>query len=122
LGQIEEDLKMKEIKAFVRSSEVPGIIRELIATGAHRVHISQVHVVGAGVDDVDYRVSLSEGASYSELTKLEALARAENVAGLVEVLRGRAGTGKHGDGIIVVTDVDRIISVRTGDEGEAALV
>jgi nitrogen regulatory protein P-II 1 len=113
---------MKEIKAFVRPTDLPEIIQELIREGAHRVHVSQVHVVGTGVDDTDYRVSLKEGTSYSDLSKLEVLARAENISGLVDVLRGRAGTGKHGDGIIVITDVDRIISVRSGDEGEAALV
>jgi nitrogen regulatory protein P-II 1 len=113
---------MKEVKAFVRPTDLPEIIHDLIAAGAHRVHTSQVHVVGAGVDDVDYRVSLSEGTSYTDLTKLEVLARADKIEALVEVLRNLAGTGKHGDGIIVVTDVDRIVSVRTGDEGEAALV
>jgi nitrogen regulatory protein P-II 1 len=40
---------------------------------------------------------------------------------LVDVIRDAAATGKIGDGKIWVTDVDRVVRIRTGEEGADAV-
>ena len=43
------------------------------------------------------------------------------VDGVIEVLREAATTGKIGDGKIWITDVERLIRIRTGEEGIDAI-
>jgi nitrogen regulatory protein P-II 1 len=40
---------------------------------------------------------------------------------VVDAIRGAAATGKIGDGKIWVSDVDRIVRIRTGEEGGDAI-
>ncbi len=113
---------MKEIKAFVRPEDVSEILTALKAAGAMRIHTSHAHAVGSGVDDTEYRVSSEEGTAYTEQSKIEVLCDDDSVDHLIDVLIGKAATGRHGDGILVVTEVDRLVSVRTGREDELALL
>jgi nitrogen regulatory protein P-II 1 len=40
---------------------------------------------------------------------------------VVDVLVKAAGTGKIGDGKVWVTDVSRVVRIRTGEEGASAI-
>jgi nitrogen regulatory protein P-II 1 len=43
------------------------------------------------------------------------------VDGVVDAIVSAAGTGKIGDGKIWVTDVERLVRIRTGEEGTDAI-
>src|SRR4029078_5146798 len=49
------------------------------------------------------------------------VSRDASTAQLVDVIRDAAATGKIGDGKIWVTDVDRVVRIRTGEEGADAV-
>lgn len=53
--------------------------------------------------------------------KIETVVADSLVAEVVERIREAANTGKIGDGKIFVSPVERVIRVRTGEEGEAAV-
>jgi len=53
---------------------------------------------------------------------VELVVPAEKVEAVTVVIRDQAGTGHRGDGVVVVTDVDSVVNVRTGDRGELALL
>lgn len=112
---------MKEIKGIVRTDRVQAVVKSIENGGAVRILISHVHSLGAGVDPEDYRVSFEEGAAYTEKSKVEVVCRDESVEGIIGALSSAARTGHPGDGIIVVTDLERVVQVRTGDEGIMAL-
>lgn len=112
---------MKEIKAIVRRKRVQAVVDALEEVGAARILICHVHSLGAGVDPEDYRVSFEEGATYTEKSKVEVICEDGEVPGVVEAISRTARTGHPGDGIIVVSDVERVVQVRTGDEGPLAL-
>jgi nitrogen regulatory protein PII len=44
------------------------------------------------------------------------------VSQAVEILRQAATTGKPGDGVIFVYDLDRAVKIRSGEEGEEILI
>lgn len=113
---------MKEIRAIVRKACADPVIHALKEVGIARIYVTHVHVLGAGVDPADYHLSLEEGDVYMEKAKIEAFCRAEEVDAALEAVRRVACTGHRGDGVIVVADVERIVSVRTGDEGALALL
>lgn len=113
---------MKELKIICRKERVADVAAALRAAGVPRMTISYVHALGSGVDPEHYRVSLDEGAAYTEKARLELVCRAEDVARLIDVVRSNGRTGDRGDGMIFVSDVERVVKVRTGDENTLALL
>jgi nitrogen regulatory protein P-II 1 len=53
--------------------------------------------------------------------KLEIVVKKENVERCVNTILETAQTGKIGDGKIFITDVERVIRIRTGEEDEDAI-
>ena len=53
--------------------------------------------------------------------KIEVLCDSGEAEKIAEVIAGSARTGKIGDGKIWVTEVDRLVRVRTGERGAEAL-
>lgn len=117
-----KDGHMKKITAVVRRECVHEVVHSLLGAGAARVFVSHVHALGAGVDPERFQLSLEEGEAYTEKAKIEVLCRPEEVEGLVETVRRHACAGHRGDGVIAVGDVERVVSVRTGEEGVVALL
>jgi len=54
-------------------------------------------------------------------TRVEVAVRSELVDQVVEAVLKAAKTGKVGDGKIFITDIDRVIRIRTGETDNAAL-
>ena len=113
---------MKEIKAIVRTDRVQAVVKALDRAGVARLLICHVHSLGAGVDPEDFRVSFEEGATYTEKCKVEVVCGDDAADDVVDVIAEAARTGQPGDGIIIVSAVERVTNVRTGDEGALALV
>ena len=112
---------MKEIKAYIRSEKAEKVIRVLESMGVGGVTLIDVMAIGQNIDPKDYKYSISCVRKYQKVAKLEIICRAEDVDRFVEVIRQTAYTSMQGDGIICVTDVDRVVKIRTGAEGAEAL-
>ena len=54
-------------------------------------------------------------------TRIEVAVRSELVDQVVEAIVKAAKTGKVGDGKIFITDIDRVIRIRTGETDNSAL-
>lgn len=113
---------MKEIKAVVRTDRVQAVVKALEEAGVTRLLVCHVHSLGAGVDPEDFRVSFEEGTTYTEKSKVEVICGDDVADDIVETIAAAARTGHPGDGIIIVSGVERVTRVRTGDEGALALV
>lgn len=111
-----------EVKAIVRNEYVPELVDALEKAGVTRFFVSRIHALGAGVDPEDQKLSLDDGHAYTEKAKVEFLCRTEAVATAVDVVREWARTGHRGDGVVVVSDVKEVVSVRTGDRDGIALL
>lgn len=53
--------------------------------------------------------------------KIELVVKDEDVDLCIEAITEGAHTGKIGDGKIFVSDVERVIRIRTGEEGDDAI-
>ena len=53
--------------------------------------------------------------------KVEVVVTTEQVDQVIDAIVGAARTGKIGDGKIFVTEVERVIRIRTGEQDEAAI-
>jgi len=113
---------MKGVRAIVRTECLSRMVRTLKDAEVTRFYVSQVHALGAGVDPDDFRVSMDEGDAITAKTQIEFLCLSDRLEELVELVRACAGTGHRGDGVIIVSDVADVVSVRTGDHGRVALI
>lgn len=58
---------------------------------------------------------------FAAKTRIEIVCRDADVEGIVASIRHHAHTGHHGDGMIIVSTVDEITDIRTGEGGENAV-
>jgi nitrogen regulatory protein PII len=120
-GEEKEEI-VKLLKIIMRLERVDRVVRELRNAGVPRLTVSHVHSLGTGVDPEHYRLSSEDGGAYTEKAKIEVVCKADDVPRLVEVVREHAGTGRRGDGVIFVSDVERVVKIRTGEENALALL
>ena len=113
---------MKEMRIVVRTECVDPVVHALLEIGVPRLHVSHVHAVGAGVDPSDAHLSMEEGASFTEKARIEVLCRDDDVEPVIRAARAHGATGRRGDGMVWVVPVERVVSVRTGEEGLLAVV
>lgn len=113
---------MKRIEAIVRTERTDAVVAALRQEGVPRMTLSHVHALGSGVDPEHYRLSFEEGAAYTEKAKILLVCPADHVDRVVEAIQREGRTGHRGDGVVFVSDVERIIKIRTGDEDALALM
>ncbi len=112
---------MKLITAIVKPFKIDDVKDALKGAGVQGMTVSEVRGFGRqGGHSETYR-----GAEYKidfvpkvciELVVDDALADR-----IVDTIRDAAATGKIGDGKIWVTEVDRLVRIRTGEEGSDAV-
>jgi len=96
-----------------------------------REALSEIGVTGMTVSEVKGfgrqkgHTELYRGAEYMvdflPKVKLEIVVADGEVERCIEAIVSTAQTGKIGDGKIFVTDVEKVIRIRTGEEDEAAI-
>jgi len=109
---------MREIKAIVRTDRLEDVLDALHGIdGLPGVTISAVRGVGrahgADADAVPY--------GEVQMAKLEVVVEAAFEATVVRAIIGAAQTGRHDDGKIFISQVNRVIRIRTGEEDREAL-
>jgi nitrogen regulatory protein PII len=112
---------MKLITAIIKPFKVDDVKDALKAAGVVGMTVSEVRGFGRqGGHTETYR-----GAEYTidfvPKVKLELVVDDGVVDQVIETLTSAAGTGKIGDGKVWVTSVDRLVRIRTGEEGAEAI-
>ena len=112
---------MKLITAVVKPFKLDDVKDTLKEAGITGITVSEVRGFGRqGGHTETYR-----GAEYKidfvPKVSIEVVVDDSVVDGAVEAIKTGAATGKIGDGKIWVSDVDRIIRIRTGEEGADAV-
>ena len=112
---------MKLITAVVKPFKVDDVKEALNKIGVLAMTTRGVKGVGRqGGHTETYR-----GAEYKidfvPKVQIEIVTGEELVDSVVDTIRTAAATGKIGDGKIWVTTVDRLVRIRTGEEGNEAI-
>lgn len=113
---------MKRIEAVVRTDRVAPVVEALRNEGVPRMTVSHVHALGSGVDPEHYKLSFEDGAAYTEKAKILVVCPSDAVDRVVEAIRREGRTGHRGDGVVFVSDVERVVKIRTGAEDALALM
>jgi len=112
---------MKLITAIVKPFKVDDVKDALRAAGAAGITVSEARGFGRqGGHTETYR-----GAEYKidfvPKIRFEVVCDDAAVDSIVDAIKASAHTGKIGDGKIWITDVGRIVRIRTGEEGPEAI-
>jgi len=114
--------RMKEIKAYVRLEKADKVIFALEEAGIPGLTAIEVKAVGKAAVPETERVSIDYIDKISPVTKLEIICRDEDAMRLVEVIKKTAWSGRSGDGMIFVSDINYAVKIRNGVTGEDALI
>ncbi|MBQ2665473.1 P-II family nitrogen regulator [Methanobrevibacter sp.] len=112
---------MKQIIAVVRQEKFLEVKDELIKVGCEGMTVSEVKGKGSqgGVRE-SYR-----GSNYCidliPKTRIEIVAKDEEIGLFIEAIKKGAYTGNIGDGKIFIQPVENVIRIRTGEEGDGAV-
>jgi nitrogen regulatory protein P-II 1 len=114
---------MKEIKAFVRPGEFDDMFAALKQNGFCCVTVTECEGTGK-YSDPQYADLPSVKIPYmhSKVFKLEIVARDVDVDNIIKIIEKHGKTGRRGDGMIYVIEVERAVHIRTGNEGEDILI
>jgi nitrogen regulatory protein PII len=114
-------MPLKLITAIVKPHKLDDVKDALKAVGVQGLTVHEARGFGRqGGHSETYR-----GAEYTidfvPKTRIEVVVDDDSTDGIVEAIRAAAATGKIGDGKIWVSDISRLVRVRTGEEGHDAL-
>ncbi|MCL4822330.1 MAG: P-II family nitrogen regulator [Vicinamibacteria bacterium] len=112
---------MRQITAFVRCVAADPVVRALEATGVRGMAVSWVRGLGYGFEPEHIGLGPRDVSHASEMARIDVVCSAVAVDHLVQVLADSARSGLAGDGLVVVTPVERAVRVLTGQEGPEAL-
>lgn len=112
---------MKKIEAIIRLSKFDEIRDGLAAIGVNFFTMTQVEGFGLERGEtLRYRGNEFNSKRIARL-KLEIMVVNEKVDNVLKVIIDNGRTGEVGDGKITVYDVNHVVRIRTGEEGNAAI-
>lgn len=112
---------MKLITAIVKPFKVDDVKDALKSAGVQGMTVSEVKGFGRqGGHTETYRGS-EYAIDFVPKIKVELVVDDAQVDAVVDAIRSAANTGKIGDGKVWVTDVSRLVRIRTGEEGNNAI-
>ncbi|MCR9094060.1 MAG: P-II family nitrogen regulator [bacterium] len=112
---------MKLVQAVIKPFKLDDVRDALAQVGVEGLTVTE----GKGYGRQKGHTEVYRGAEYEvdllPKTLLEVVVRDDQLDTVVATISETAQTGKIGDGKIFVYDVEQVIRIRTGEEGEAAV-
>lgn len=112
---------MKRITAIVKPFKLDAVREELATAGVAGITVTEVKGFGRQKGHTELYRGAEYVIDFIPKVKLEVVVADEILDECIEGIIRSANTGKIGDGKIFVDDVQRVIRIRTREEGEAAL-
>lgn len=112
---------MKLILAVIRSERLAETLQALYGAGIHGLTVSRVRGHGGETEAVETYRGTTVKMELTEKVQIEIGVSDDFADAAVEAILAGARTGEVGDGKVFVLPVERVVRIRTGDEGVAAV-
>ncbi len=112
---------MKLITAIIKPFKLDDVRAVLSDLGISGMTVSEVKGFGRQRGHTELYRGAEYVVDFVPKTKVEVAVRVDLVDQVVEAILKAAKTGKVGDGKIFITDIERVIRIRTGETDNAAL-
>ena len=113
---------MKEVKAYVRPRVMEAVYNALRTAGYLCMTLTRSE--GTGKYTVPHKKvdqPPRHPFMHVEVVKMEIICTPDEVGEIVRIIQENGKTGYSGDGIIMVSDIEKIYSVKDGRSGERVL-
>ncbi|RTE85447.1 MULTISPECIES: nitrogen regulatory protein P-II [Gammaproteobacteria] len=112
---------MKKIEAIIKPFKLDDVRASLSEVGIAGMTVSEVKGFGRQRGHTELYRGAEYMVDFLPKVKLEIVVADDDVERCLEAIMETAQTGKIGDGKIFVTDVERVIRIRTGERNEDAV-
>ncbi len=112
---------MKRITAIIKPFKLDEVREALAEVGLTGLTVTEVKGFGRQKGHTELYRGAEYVVDFLPKMKIEVVVAEAQVDQLIDAVIGAARTGKIGDGKIFVSDVERVIRIRTGEENEAAV-
>ncbi len=112
---------MKKIEAIIKPFKIEEVKDALAEAGIAGMTVSEVKGYGRQAGHTELYRGAEYVVDFIPKIKIEVVVKADDVEAIIEKIMAAARTGKIGDGKIFVTDVEKVVRIRTGEEDEEAI-
>jgi len=112
---------MKLVTAIIKPFKLDDVRAALSEIGISGMTVTEVKGFGRPRGHTELYRGAEYVVDFVPKTRIEVAVREDLVDQVVEAVIGAAKTGKVGDGKIFVTEIERVVRIRTGEADESAL-
>ena len=112
---------MKKIEAIIKPFRLDDVREALMEHGVSGMTATEVKGFGRQKGHTELYRGAEYVVDFLPKVKIEVVVSDAQVDAIVDAILKTAKTGKIGDGKIFVTDIERAIRIRTGEEDDAAV-
>ncbi|MCK9188783.1 P-II family nitrogen regulator [Acidithiobacillus sp.] len=112
---------MKKIEAIIKPFKLDDVREALQELGLAGMTVTEVKGFGRQKGHTELYRGAEYVVDFLPKLKLEVVVSDDMTDRAIEAIEAAARTGKIGDGKIFVSSVERVIRIRTGEEGEEAV-
>ena len=112
---------MKKIEAIIKPFKLEEVKENLGMIGIHGMTVIEVKGFGRQKGHTELYRGAEYIVDFLPKVKIEIVVSDDDLEKAVESIQNAAKTGRIGDGKIFVTDLEQVIRIRTGEDGEKAL-
>ena len=112
---------MKKIEAIIKPFKLEEVKENMELIGIHGMTVTEVKGFGRQKGHTELYRGAEYIVDFLPKVKIEIVISDEDLDKAVETIQNAAKTGRIGDGKIFVTDLEQVIRIRTGEDGEKAL-
>lgn len=108
---------MKKIEAIIRPAKVGDVCKALHKVGHPGLMITEIEGHGRQKGMTKTLRGKEYKVEFMTKTKLDIVAKDEEVENIIQAIRKAAYTGEVGDGKIFISTVEDAVRIRTGEKG-----
>jgi nitrogen regulatory protein P-II 1 len=112
---------MKMIRAIIKPFRLDDVKNALLALDVTGLTVTEVRGHGRQKGHTELYRGAEYNVDFVPKTEISMVVTADRVDAIVEAIKEAANSGKIGDGKIFVSDIERVIRIRTGEENADAL-
>lgn len=112
---------MKQITAILKPFKLEEVREALAECGVTGLTVTEVKGFGRQKGHTELYRGAEYVVDFLPKVKVEVVVKNEDVDNCIEAIVRAARTGKIGDGKIFITEVVRVVRIRTGEEDNAAV-
>ena len=112
---------MKKIEAIIKPFKLAEVKENLGMIGIHGMTVIEVKGFGRQKGHTELYRGAEYIVDFLPKVKIEIVVSDSDLDKAVESIQNAAKTGRVGDGKIFVTNLEQVVRIRTGEDGEKAL-